>query len=162
MFRLLLTFGTQGSQVRILPLRPFFQKSAFSRGLADRPLAPRERLFATIFRAGPRPIWPSQGHLPRRHGLSACRLRQTMPAATGKRGRGRRRRAQAVSDCGRCSKPIARSKPSTPAVAARRGEMPSSAGCCCSSQFAAAPPKRTWAAVCRARTRSLLSSTSGS
>ncbi|KJC47044.1 hypothetical protein UB31_19895 [Bradyrhizobium sp. LTSP849] len=56
--------GTQGSQVRILPLRPFFQKSTFSRGLADRPPAPRERLFATIFGAGPRPIWPGRAACP--------------------------------------------------------------------------------------------------
>jgi len=36
---MLTAFGTQGSQVRILPLRPRFQKLTFSSGLADRPLS---------------------------------------------------------------------------------------------------------------------------
>lgn len=59
----------------------------------------------------------------------SSRLHQTIPEVLGRRGR-RRRQLQAVNDCGRCSRLIARSNPSTSVVAARRGVAPLSAGCC--------------------------------
>ncbi len=51
------------------------------RGLADRPPAPRERLFATIFEAGPRPIWPKQGRLCAWHGSRGSRRFPSTPIA---------------------------------------------------------------------------------